>query len=119
SAMPPTASSRACTGTPVKITQPAAPTVHWVPLGLLGNQARPLPEHCSTMGTAASPSDFSSATVKLRGLPTPLTSSFQLSGSLTMSSDGGAILLRTNRRSVGVMTPEPNAVRLVSIVLAL
>src|SRR5690606_41503975 len=104
--MPPTASSSALTGTPVKITQPAAPTVHCVPLGLLGNQARPLPEHCSTMGTAARPNVFSSATVKLRGLPTPLTSSFQLSGSLTIFSDGGEILLRTNRRLVGVMTPD-------------
>src|SRR5690606_31531125 len=97
-----------------------APTVHCVPLGLCGNQPRPLPEHCKTMGTAARPRFLSSATVKLRGFATPLTSSFQLSGSLILlASLGGVTLLRTKRRSVGVMTLLPNAVRLVSMVLAL
>src|SRR5690554_4028850 len=119
SSMPPTASSTACTGTPVKITQPAAPTVHCVPLGLWGNHARPLPEHCSTIGTAFRPSVLSSATVKLRGFLTPLTSIFQPSGSFMMSAEGGVRLLRTNRRSEGVITPEPKAVRFVSMVLAL
>src|SRR5690606_272104 len=119
SAIPPVASRTALTGTPVKITQPAAPTVHCVPLGLCSEKPLPLPEHCNTMVTEASPSDLSSATVKLRGDLTPLTSSFQASGFFMMSSDGGAILLRTYSLSSGVMPLEPKALRRVSMVLAL
>src|SRR5690606_7268946 len=107
------------TGTPVKITQPAAPTVHCVPLGLCGNHARPLPEHCSTMGSACTPIALSSPTVKLRGFLTPFTSSVQASGSLTISSEGGVTLFRTNRRLLGVITLSPNALRLSSIVFGL
>src|SRR5690606_40474353 len=58
-------------GTPLQTTQPAAPTVHCVPLGLLGKKPRPLPEHCSTVATVSTPMDLSSASVRLRGFFTP------------------------------------------------
>jgi hypothetical protein len=58
-ATPPIAFATAATGTPLQTTQPAAPTVHGVPLGLCLKKPRPLPEHCSTVATLSTPRRFS------------------------------------------------------------
>ncbi|OHV18219.1 hypothetical protein BK022_00960 [Methylorubrum extorquens] len=119
---PPRASTTARSGTPVQITQPAAPTVQGVPeIFWPGWSAscmyfRPLPEHCSTVATLARPIRFSSASVSVRGCVTPAISTRHASRSATMASEGGLTLLRMNRRSVGVTIPLPIQARLVSSV---
>lgn len=116
---PPKASTSWRTGTPVQITQPAAPTPHCVPLALCLKKARPLPEHCSTMAVVSRPMVLSSPTLRLRGDFTPSTDTFQASRSLTMAASGGGRLLRTNSWLDGVTTPERKAARRVSKVLLL
>ncbi len=91
---PPRASATARTGTPLQATQPAAPTVQAVPLGLLGKKPRPLPEHCSTMVTVSRPRVLSSRTLSLRGFFTPPTAISQASRSATMAASGAGRLLR-------------------------
>src|SRR5690625_2155958 len=71
------------------------------------------------MGTDSRPMRLSSPTVKVVGFLTPSMRISQLSGSWVISSGGGLRLLRTKRRSRGVIRPSPNALRLVSMVLAL
>ena len=116
---PPSASTTARTGTPLQTTQPAAPTVQGVPLGLLGKKPRPLPEHCSTIATVSIPMDLRSRTVSLRGFFTPSSVISQASRSATMAASGVGRLLRRYSCSAGVMTLVPNAPRLVSMVVLL
>ncbi|MNZ66683.1 hypothetical protein D3C78_849140 [compost metagenome] len=91
---PPRASATARTGTPLQTTQPAAPTVQGVPLGLLGKNARPLPEHCSTMATVSRPMVLSSRSDTVRGLPTPSMLISQASRLAMMEASGVGRLLR-------------------------
>ncbi|MNN43571.1 hypothetical protein D3C81_1578150 [compost metagenome] len=119
SATPPRLSTTAFSGTPLQNTQPAAPTVQGVPLGLCGKKPRPLPEHCSTQATVSTPRVFSSARVRLRGCLTPSKATLQASGAATMDALGAGRLLRTNSRSLAVTTLVPMAPRRVSKVLAL
>lgn len=112
---PPSALATLRRGTPVHITQPAAPTCHGVPLGLLGMKPRPLPLHCSTMATVSTPIFFNSPTVNERGRRTPDTSTCQTSGLATTLASGGLRLLRTYSWLSGVIVP-PMAARRVSSV---
>ena len=61
---------------------------------------------------------LSSATVSVRGPRTPSTASAQASRLATMETSGAGRLLRMYRRSLGVTTLVPNALRLVSMVVA-
>jgi hypothetical protein len=92
--LPPSASITVRTGTPLHTTHPAAPTFQPVPLGLLGNSPRPLPEHCSTIATVSNPMPLSSLTVKVRGFLTPSMLTSQASRSATMAASGAGKLLR-------------------------
>ena len=118
-ATPPRAATTLRTGTPLHTTQPAAPTVQGVPLGLVGKNPRPLPEHCSTVATVSSPSVLSSARVISRGFLTPSTRTTQALRSSRMAASGAGRLLRTYSWLDGVTTLVPNAPRRVSRVLLL
>ena len=119
STSPPRAATTLRSGTPLHTTQPAAPTVHGVPLGLLGKNPRPLPEHCSTVATVSMPSVLSSARLSVRGLLTPSMDTVQASRFSRTAASGAGKLLRTYNWFDGVITLVPKAARRVSRVLPL
>ncbi|MCY1436283.1 hypothetical protein D9M71_524020 [compost metagenome] len=119
SATPPSIATTLLSGTPLQNAQPAAPTVQGVPLAPWGKNARPLPEHCSTLATVVTPRDLSSARVRLRGCLTPWKATVHPSRSARMDASGAGRLLRTNSRLLAVITLVPTASRWVSSVLAL